>query len=34
MNTQPFKLLMEFAKVLSDLQIPWYVAGGWAIDLY
>jgi hypothetical protein len=25
---------LEIAKVLSDLQIPWYVAGGWAIDLY
>jgi hypothetical protein len=26
--------VLEVARVLADLKAPWYVAGGWAIDLY
>lgn len=24
----------EIARLLADVSVPWYVAGGWAIDLY
>lgn len=31
---KPFHHLLEIAEMLSSLDKPWYVAGGWAIDLY
>ena len=34
MNSDPFRQVLKIADVLADLDRPWYVAGGWAIDLY
>jgi hypothetical protein len=31
---KPFHYLLEVAEMLSGLGKPWYIAGGWAIDLY
>jgi hypothetical protein len=33
-DLKPFQPLIEVVGMLSSLYIPWYVAGGWAIDLY
>jgi Aminoglycoside-2''-adenylyltransferase len=33
MTTDP-KVLLEVAEALSRLRAPWFVAGGWAIDLF
>jgi hypothetical protein len=33
MNKDP-KVLLEVAEALSRLSAPWFVAGGWAIDLF
>ena len=30
-NWQPLSL-EQIAELLSDLAVPWWVAGGWAID--
>lgn len=30
----PFQPVLEAARILADLNTPWYAAGGWAIDLY
>ena len=29
-----FKEIQSISKILKDLNIDWYIAGGWAIDLY
>ncbi|MHA1966731.1 MAG: nucleotidyltransferase domain-containing protein [Candidatus Hodarchaeales archaeon] len=29
-----FKVVLNLKKVLNDFIKPWYIAGGWAIDLY
>lgn len=34
LNPEPFHSLLELAGMLSSLNKPWYVAGGWSIDLY
>ncbi len=34
MNGQPFEILSKVSTLLSDFERPWFVAGGWAIDLY
>jgi hypothetical protein len=34
MDTKPSHQLLELAGLLSALERPWYVAGGWAIELY
>ena len=34
MNSDPFQQVLSMAEVLTELDRPWYVAGGWAIDLY
>jgi hypothetical protein len=34
LNPEDFHSLLELAGILSNLNKPWYVAGGWAIDLY
>src|SRR5581483_182689 len=34
MNPMPFHVVLETAKFLAELPKPWFVAGGWAIDLY
>jgi hypothetical protein len=31
---RPFHYPLEVAEMLSSLDKPWYIAGGWAIDLY
>ncbi|HUP27277.1 MAG TPA: hypothetical protein VM409_02505, partial [Chloroflexia bacterium] len=31
---EPFRKPLEFAKLMEGYEKPWYVAGGWAIDLY
>jgi hypothetical protein len=33
-EAKSFHTLLEVARSLSGLNKPWYVAGGWAIDLY
>jgi hypothetical protein len=33
-SPKPFHGLLEIAEMLSRLDQPWYIAGGWAIDLY
>ena len=33
-SPKPFHYVLEVAEMLSGLDTPWYVAGGWAIDLY
>src|SRR5690242_5179051 len=34
MNADPFQPVLAVAHLLAGLPCPWYVAGGWAIDLY
>ena len=29
-----FKVVLNLKKILNDFIKPWYIAGGWAIDLY
>jgi Aminoglycoside-2''-adenylyltransferase len=31
---KPFHVVLEVAEMLYSLDKPWYIAGGWAIDLY
>jgi hypothetical protein len=33
-DAKSFHPLLELAGILSVLNMPWYIAGGWAIDLY
>jgi hypothetical protein len=33
-DPKPFHYILKVAAMLSSLDKPWYVAGGWAIDLY
>jgi len=34
MDLDPFHAILKLVKLLSGLSKSWYVAGGWAIDLY
>ncbi|MHA2306939.1 MAG: nucleotidyltransferase domain-containing protein [Candidatus Hodarchaeales archaeon] len=29
-----FNLLLKISKLMKDFNKPWYIAGGWAIDLF
>ncbi|MHA1968943.1 MAG: nucleotidyltransferase domain-containing protein [Candidatus Hodarchaeales archaeon] len=29
-----FDLLLKISKLMKDFNKPWYIAGGWAIDLF
>jgi hypothetical protein len=32
-SSKPFAPVLEVASILGDLHVPWFVAGGWTIDL-
>ncbi len=33
-DTDPFAPLHEVAALLSELPVPWFVCGGWAVDCF